>query len=111
MPGQPLRGGLGLSGRLDFWPLEGGSEELSGVLGGMFSLASSAATRAVSAAFYSMRASISAISSDLSSLPSDSGVIPSLNQPTRTRSSRHARVSPSHRTPIGGEQLQDRSHL
>ena len=80
-------------GTLAFWPLDGGSEELSGVLGGMFSCASSAATRATSAAFCPVRmricpacASTSASSSDLSSWPSESASIPSLNQPDPPKS-------------------------
>lgn len=41
MPGRPERGFLGLSARLAFSLLDGGNEELSGVLGGLPSLASS----------------------------------------------------------------------
>ena len=37
-PGLHSREGLGASGRLAFWPAEGGSEELSGVLGRNYQL-------------------------------------------------------------------------
>ena len=46
-PGRPPRGFFVRSGRFDFWPFEGGKLELSGVLPGTASLASSSATRAL----------------------------------------------------------------
>src|SRR3954452_1334583 len=39
-PGRLLRGGLSPVGRADFCPVEGGSDELSGVLGGRSNAAS-----------------------------------------------------------------------
>ena len=39
-PGRLLRGGLSPAGRSDFWPFDGGSEELSGVFGGRSNAAS-----------------------------------------------------------------------
>ena len=46
--GSAVAGFFGRSGRFGFWPLAGGRLELSGVLGGVLSLASNSATRAVS---------------------------------------------------------------
>src|SRR5208282_2378857 len=52
--------GFGFAGADALWPFEGGRLELSGVLGGRPSLASSSATRAVSAATCASNAAISA---------------------------------------------------
>ena len=88
-PGRPLRLSLRRSARLAFWPRDGGSDELSGVLGGWPNFASSAATLASSA-------STSMISSDLSSRLSDDASIQSLNQTHSLRSTPNPRVKPTH---------------
>jgi hypothetical protein len=46
-PGRPSRRFFSRSVRFAFWPFEGGVLELSGVLGGVLSLASNSAIRAV----------------------------------------------------------------
>ena len=87
--GPPWRGGLVAGGSaFAFCPRDGGSEELSGVLGGCPSLASSSAMRARRALFCANSSSIrisncctSGFRLSASSESSFSGAIPSLNQP------------------------------
>jgi hypothetical protein len=64
-PGWPGRGFFGRSGRFGFWPFDGGRLELSGVLGGPPSRASSAVIRAVSATICACCARIRATKSSL----------------------------------------------
>ncbi len=64
-----MRGFFAFSAWFAFWPFEGGSEELPGVLGGTLSLASSSATRAMSG-FCSVRTRICSICAKISATSS-----------------------------------------
>jgi hypothetical protein len=107
-PGRPLRPFFRLPpvlATLPFCPLDGGSEELSGVFGGWPRRASSSAMRETSAWFCvssaSTRAkscSTSAFSSALSSDSRSSGVIQNLNQ---NRLPRSIFQNPSHSAAVG----------
>ena len=91
-PGRLLRGGLSPAGRSDFWPVDGGSEELSGVFGGRSNTASRFSNSAMRASAASncptngssdrMRSSFSAWLSLLRSIPC---VTQSLNRVARDR--------------------------
>src|SRR5208282_4747354 len=82
--------GLGADGSEGFWPLDGGTLELSGVLGGRPNFASSSATRAVRASTCPANAPIVSacaktrrINVSLSSDSTASRFIQSLNQALR----------------------------
>src|SRR5579863_1454333 len=105
-PGRLLRGGFSPAGRSGFWPLAGGSDELSGVFCGRSNAAnrfSSSAMRA-RAAFScptngnSERISVS-FSAWLSVLRSVSGVTPMLNRVARDRVNHHSQPAKRERHP------------
>ena len=113
--GVDLRLPLSLAGAEGFCPLLGGVLELSGVLGGRPSFASSSATRAnsvshclVSAAIISACARTRRISVSLSSESSPSRVIQSLNQLPILQSNIQT-TSPKPRSKIRREQLHGQS--
>jgi hypothetical protein len=70
VPGRPGRGFGGWSGRLAFSPRLGGSEELSGVLGGTPRRASSSAMRASSPALRSTNRRFCSTSPEISAISS-----------------------------------------
>src|SRR6476620_1969750 len=106
--GRLLRGGLSPVGRADFCPVEGGSDELSGVLGGRSNAASrfsSSAMRASAASNCPTNGSSDRISSSFAAavnlLRSTSGVTGSLNRVARdhVNHDRAARQPPTSRRP------------
>jgi hypothetical protein len=98
-PRRPLRGGFFPMGRSGFWPFDGGSEELSGVLAGHSNLARRFSSSPIRASAASNRSTSDRMSSSfpawLSVLRSISCVTQSLNRAARDRVNRHWAAAPA----------------
>src|SRR5271169_50299 len=107
-PGRLGRGFFLRSGRFGFWPFEGGTLELPGVLSGPPSLASNAAIRATSAPIWACCASVNATRSSLERARRVARFTDTVNRNLRYRVKPKLRLAIASRHAVhqpGGEQL------